>query len=777
MLIKHLRLNRKLQNFVKKIYQKRSLFLAALLFILSIAISPVVAISSSTPIVQTQQDAAQLANKANKLYRMGQLREAAAVWEQTAAAFAAQKDSLNQAMALSNLSLTYQQLGLWAQAKKALADSLERLKTQPQSEGKLKIQAQTLDIQGFLQREMGQSADALNTWQQATKIYSQINAPAKVAQSKINQAEVMQDLGIYPRACKTLLEVLNNEIPGQKSCQELSQLTPEQLTETLKNIQNEPPSLTIAVGLRSLGDLLRVISQVEQSQIILETSLNLAKKFNSPQDQAAAYLSLGKTKQALAEAEQVRELSEVEYPKQALSAYNEVLKLSSSPTMRQQAQLNQLSLLLKLQQISEAEELWRSLYSQLSSLSPSRTGVYLQVNFAQSLVKLAQTKNFPLKPNPQLPTFNDIDRILARATDQARSLGDERAEAYALGKHGELYEQPGPLQNLPQAEKFTKDALRLASTFDAPDITYQYFWQLGRIRKDQGDIKDAIASYTKAYDALQSLRGDLVALNPEVQFSFRDSVEPVYRELVDLNLQLYASSLKKAVKNEGSQKLLTQARTVMESLQLAELNNFFQEACVEANTKQIDEIDPTAAVIYPIILPDRLEMIFRLPNQPLYLYTKQIAQTELEKTLDDVQGSLLAPESDVQGFLPLYQKLYDWLIRPVEAQLANSKVKTLAFVLDGQLRNIPMSILHDGKQYLVEKYGIALSSGLQLTNPRPLSKINLKALTAGLSEIPNFAVNEGFRPLSNVQLELDKSSTINLPAPRSKKILLLLIFL
>ncbi|MBR8836425.1 MAG: CHAT domain-containing protein [Stigonema ocellatum SAG 48.90 = DSM 106950] len=754
------KLQKVIKKFIKKIYQKRSLFLAALLFILSTAISPVVAkVSPSTPIIQTQQDAGQLANKAEKLYRIGQLREAATVWEQTAAAFAAQKDRLNQAMALSNLSLTYQQLGQWDKAKKALTDSLELLKTQPQSQEKLKILAQTLDIQGYLQREIGQSGDALNTWQKATTIYSQINAPVKVAQSKINQAEVMQDLGLYPRACKTLLEVLNKELQRAKTCQELNQITPEILTKNLQNLQNEPPSLTVVVGLRSLGDLLRVISQVEQSQIILETSLNLAKKLNSPEEQAATYLSLGKTKQALAEAEKVRELSEQKYPAEATSAYNEVLKLSSSPTMRQQAQLNQLSLLLKLQKLPEAEELWRSLYSQLSNLSPSRTGVYLQINFAQSFIKLAQTENFLSQPNLQLPTFKDIDEILTRATAQAKSLEDQRAKAYALGKHGELYQLPSPLQNLPQAEQFTKDALRIASTFDAPDIAYQYFWQLGRIHKAQGDIKDAIAAYTKAYEALQSLRRDLVALNPEIQFSFRDSVEPVYRELVDLNLQLYASSQTKAVKDEERQKLLTQARQVMESLQLAELNNFFRETCLEANAKQIDKIDPTAAVIYPIILPNRLEVILSLPNQPLKLFTKTIDENkELEKTLDTVQRSLLVPvpEDNSQNFLSSYQLLYDLLIRPMETELANSKVKTLAFVLDGQLQNIPMSILHDGNQYLVEKYSIAVSSGLLLTNPKPLSKINLKALTAGLSEIPDFALKEGFQPLRNVQDEIDQ---------------------
>ncbi|WP_017319452.1 CHAT domain-containing protein [Mastigocladopsis repens] len=745
---------RKIQNFFKRIYKRRSVFLAALLFILS-AISPVVAkVSSPTSIVQSQQDAGQLANKAVKLYQSGKFAQAATAWEQTAAVFATQGDRLNQAMALSNLSLTYQQLGQWDKATKAIEDSLGLLKIPLKGNEQLKILAQSLDIQGNLQRELGQTADALNTWQQATKIYSQTNDQEKLSQSKINQAQAMQDLGLYPRACNTLLELFNKELEG-KNCQELGQLTQDELKKKLRFITDKSPSLHTVMGLRSLGELLRSTGQLEQSQLILETSLNLAQKLNSPEGQADAYLSLGNTTTNLAEVERVRRKRE-DYEQKALDFYSQVIKLSPSTTMRQQAQLNQLSLLLKLQRLSEAEELWRTLNSQLSHLSSSHTGVYLQINFAQSLVKLAQKENFKLKAHTQLPTFNEIDRILAKAAEQARSLGDTRAEAHALGNRGGLYELKGSMQNLSQAEELTKQALGIASNFSTPDIAYQFFWQLGRIRREQGDTQDAIAAYTKAYNALQSLRSELVAINPEVQFSFRDSVEPVYRQLVELDLK-DADSLKKAGKNEESQQRLIQARSVIESLQLAELNNFFREACVEANPKQIDEIDQTAAVIYTIVLPDRLQVLLSLPNQPPSLHTTPISQEELEETVTNVRRSLIAPVSEVKDFLPIYKQMYDWLIQPLESELANSKVKTLAFVLDGDLRNIPMAILHDGKQYLLEKYAIALTPGLQLVNPKPIAEVGLKALTAGLSKIrDDFPAHEGFRPLSNVELELEQ---------------------
>jgi CHAT domain-containing protein len=784
--MKHKLLPRKIQNFFKRIYKRRSLFFVALLFILS-GVSPVVAakVSSPTPIVQSPYDAEQLANKAVKLYQSGNYTEAAVAWKQTARVFAAKGNKLNQAMALSNLSLTYQQLGEWEEAKKAIDNSLAILRTLSKGKEELKILAQSLDIQGSLQRELGQTADALTSWQEASKVYGQTNEPDKLAQSKINQAQAMQDLGLYPRACSTILEVLNQDI-GVSNCQELNDFDKvdpkkpkkETLKQRLQVVADKSPSLYRVVGLRSLGDLLRFVGQLEQSQMILETSLKQAEKLNSPQEQAAVSLSLGNTARDFAEVNkrQDRVSAQRNYERNALDSYSKVLKLSPSPTARQQAELNQLNLLLsqlkpeksseteesqklleseKLPILSEAEELWNRLNPQLNNLSASRTGVYLQINFAENVLKLAQQENFTLKANSKLPTLNEVDRILTNAAKQAKSLGDKRAEANALGNRGRLYELTGQERDLPQAEALTKQALSIASSFSTPDITYQFSWQLGRIRKRQGKSADAIAAYTTAYYALQSLRSELVAINPEVQFSFRDDVEPVYRQLVELDLT-EADSLKKAGDNNKSQKYIAQARTVIESLQLAELNNFFRESCVEAKAQEIDDIDKTAAVIYTIALQDRLQVILSLPNQKsLTLHTVSLSSEELKKTVENVQRSLITTDSKVEAFLPIYKQLYDWVIQPVEAELAKSKVQTLAFVLDEDLRNIPMGILYDGKQYLLEKYAIALTPGLQLVNPKPISKVGLRALTAGLSKIrPNFPAHEGFKPLVNVEEEL-----------------------
>ncbi len=657
------------------------------------------------PIVQSLPNPSHLLQQGRTLFETEQFADAAKVWQQAAQVYQSQGDKLNQAKALSLMSLAYQQLGQWEQASVAITSSLRLLKDSELRtlDSKL-ILARTLNTQGHLQLALGQAQQALTTWQQAAATYAQAGNEAGITGSLINQVQALQNLGFYRRANKTL-------------------------TELEQTLQNQPDSLLKATGLRSLGNALRAVGDLDKSRQVLQQSLTLAQKLKSPQEIAATWVSLGTTAQA-----------QQDTPA-ALKFYQQAEAASTSPTTRIQAQLNQLSLLLETKSWSTAIALWPQIQPEMANLPPSRTAVYARINFAQSLSRLKQTSDPTGRPY-SAPSWSEIDQLLATAVQQAKSIKDTRAEAYALGHLGGVYEQT---QQLSSAQDLTRQALNLAQTINASDIAYHWQWQLGRLFKAQGNIKEAIANYTEAVNTLQSLRSDLVAINPDVQFSFRESVEPVYRQFVDLLLQSPSGQM-------PSQQNLVQARAVIESLQLAELDNFFQVACLAGEPVQIDQVidkdDPTAAVIYPIILADRLEVILKLPKLPLRHYKTTVAQSEVEKILEELRQKLTKPYT-LRETQSLSKPVYDWLIQPAEADLASSNVKTLVFVLDGSLRNIPMAALYDGQQYLVQKYGVALTPGLQLLAPKPLNQLQLKALTGGLSE-----ARQGFSALSNVALEL-----------------------
>ena len=74
-----------------------------------------------------------------------------------------------------------------------------------------------------------------------------------------------------------------------------------------------------------------------------------------------------------------------------------------------------------------------------------------------------------------------------------------------------------------------------------------------------------------------------------------------------------------------------------------------------------------------------------------------------------------------------------------------------------------MSVLHDGSQYLVEKYALALTPGLKLFDPEPVGDIQLDATTVGLSKIrPNFEPHSGYNNLKEVPVELEQIEKIGL---------------
>ena len=695
----------------------RSLRQAILLLIISCLLT--IAIPAAIAQVQPT-DGIGLVRQARTLYSSERFSEAVPLLQQAAAQFEVKGENLDRATALSNLAATYGQLTLWEQAEQAVNSSLAVVGKEPKTPEQQRIFAETLNIQGQLQLERGRTQDAIDNLDLSAKIFEQLDRKNQLLQVQINLSRAWETLGLYPRACKILLASFKLE---NKTC--------EVSTVDLESLKNGSISLETVRGIHALGRVFRVLGQLERSEDLLLAGLESAQKLGVKQEEAGIYLNLGNTARAKSNKPGLNVQQRTQLERSALEYYVRSSGMSArASTLGMQAKLNQLSLLVDRQNWSEAQVLWRAIAPQFADFPSNRAGLYAQINLAQSLIKLAKSPAKTL-------SLNDIDKLLSKALEPANSLGDKRIQAYILAAQGKLSEIQ---QQYQPAETFTNQALSLAPAFQSPDIAYQLFWQLGRIRKAQGNTEGAIAQYTQAVNVLSSLRGDLVTVNPEVQFSFRESAEPVYRELVGLLLQ----------EESPSQAKLKLARQTVESLQLAELDNFFRDACADAKPQSIEEIDPTAAVIYPIILSDRLEVILSIPGKPLRRYATKRSQAELETAFRQAKN-VIRPAAFPRDRLPPLQQIYDWLIRPAEADLTASGIKTLVFVLDGYLRNLPMAVLHDGEKFLVEKYNIALAPGLQLLAPKPLSQVKLKVFTAALSE-----ARQGFPALPGVTQEVQQ---------------------
>lgn len=311
------------------------------------------------------------------------------------------------------------------------------------------------------------------------------------------------------------------------------------------------------------------------------------------------------------------------------------------------AQLNRLYLLVKTNQLEAAQHLWEDL--SLERLTPSRTSIYAKIDLARNLACLHQ-KLEGQKLGSQMPSWQEIDRLLETAVREAKSLEDTQSLSYALGNRGGLYEYLARKYNQPQfqrlARQLTEEALLLAQPSAFPSIAYQWQWQLGRLWQSQGEREQAIAAYREAVATLNVVRGDLLTTNTDVQFSFRDNVEPVYRQLVDLLLQADTST-------SPQPKELASAVALIDSLQLAELENFLRCNLLPAdqNPSDIATAAESAAFIYPIVLEDRLAVIFKLPGQPLGYYVNTVPRPAVEETLKRLRRAIARRNPETEDSL------------------------------------------------------------------------------------------------------------------------------
>ncbi|MGF1478683.1 MAG: CHAT domain-containing protein [Cyanophyceae cyanobacterium] len=704
--------------------KRRLIFVAIVGLLLSLSLHALIPVRAEQPI--NRQAGAALVQRAQQYYARGEFSASAEALQQAASAYAAVGEPLKQAQILSLLSLAQQQQGQWQQAQDALDESLALLERQTPSVA-VPVRAQVLNNQGRLQIAIGQAEAALASWQEAEAFYRQAGDRLGMTGSQINQAQALETLGFYRRSCDRVLQAIDR----QQKCEEL---TPQTLTEVLTALQQQPRSLQ-ANSLRSLGNVLRLMGRLEESQAVLKHSLTLARQEQTPQAYSRALLSLGNTQQALAtRAQDLNDVEAQHYAQAALALYRAASDTAATaPSLTVlHARLNELNLLVKNHRWSEAEELVLPLQTALQSLPPSRATVYAQISFAQNLASL--------QAHAEVASWSEIAQLLLKAHQDAVSLEDRRAQSYALGSLGQLQvDYQTSLTSAPQ--ELLQQALSLAYAENAPEISYRWQWYLGRLYADKAR-EQAIAAYEAAFTNLQQLRSDLVTLNQEIQFSFREQVEPIYRELAGLLLQ--------PPSGEANQSALKEARQVVEALQIAELDNYFQDACATLQEEDIEQVDNQAAVVYTIILPERLEVILSTPDGILYHHTNWLSQAEVESTVFQLGRYLKEPDRlrDVQR---LSHQLYSWLLTPFEAELRANSVKTLVFVLDSLLQNVPMAVLYDGEEYLVQKYATAITPGLRLLGPERLSQ-QTTTLIAGVSERLQISGQE-FTALPNVETE------------------------
>ncbi|HEY9655008.1 MAG TPA: CHAT domain-containing protein, partial [Crinalium sp.] len=601
--------------------------------------------------------------------------------------------------------------------------------------------------------------------------------------SLTEQAQVYSSLGQSRKAIALLCGQEVNRLPAidQLACLPDSAL---QLARAANDKKGE------AAALGSLGDAQRLLGDYQSAIVLLQASLLLAP--DTPAYRIAALNSLGNAYSSLARinyrraasANQRGDSQEEErltvdgkgYDTTALQSFQQSLELAQSQTNAAgelQSLISAIPAYYRTDNTAAATEAHQRATAVLARVPDSQQRVYAAIALARLLKPVAIKESSFRSDCLEAALLPQAETLIKQAVATAQKLEDQRAASFALGAQGHLQECRG---NIPQALQLTNQARLAADQSRANDSLYLWEWQMGRLLRRQGQNDKAtndkaIAVYQRAVALLEAIRSDILSANRDLQFDFRDTIEPIYRQLVALRLEQEQPIQTKATptkaeesKSEENFKGILEA---IDSLRLAELQNYFGNDCVivTANpASQKQAVDPTAAIISTFILDKQTAVILSLPNGQQKLALHEITRQELINQINAFRQGLQRYR-DLEYQPQSAQQLYDWLIRPFADDL--KQIKTLVFVQDGILRSVPMAALHDGKQFLIQQYAVATTPSRSSIDVKPFNRTGLRVLALGLTK-EVVVDNQTFSALSNVS---DEITGVEAKIPGSKQLL------
>ncbi|MEM8639054.1 MAG: CHAT domain-containing protein [Cyanobacteria bacterium P01_G01_bin.54] len=688
-----------------------------------------------------------------------------------------------RAQILLNLAAAYLEVGNWSGAEGAIAQAQQILAANPQPT----LQAALQETEGKLYFSLGRYDQAFRAWGQAAQGFGQLSKAREMHRNQLHQVRALEKLGQYRSAMQRVIplyQVVQSEIYANTA---FKAQVYQQFALMGRVIGEFPQTLGLAPAPKDE----KRAEYLYQALLLLKTAEAIAHTTANPQLQAEIGLALGELEQVTyywAKDSQERVSVPKTFPdvqrqyfNQAIAHYQSVAHSDSA--LATQAQLNLLNLTVDvflsppldeetgitiadpIEFITPAPQIAASLATQ----TPNRDRSFAQINIAHRLLKYHHSKselasqatfieqlliNTLQAVNPAINSNRVCQGDFSQTTDSL-------VTAYSLAYLGELYEKQ---EQWAQAQACTEVALWLAEPLQDERLMYQVQWQLGRLlARAPKTHKQAVVMYESTIDTLDGIRADLVSLKQsEFRFSFRDEVEPVYRELMALLLtseEVIATKQSSKTSGTDAEANLDRVTGVLEELQVATIEDYLrcdlsagEQVSAEAVAAAAEENN--TALIYPIYTQGRIEIILKYYQDDeeivVHRLSTSITEAELDEKLtilrDDIEEDLTPHSSSLFG------EVYDLLIKPIEADLQAHSPKTLVFALDRFFQNIPLAALHNGEKYLIEDYAIALNLGLPLyKNSQIPSPENLEILVAGTTT--DFAID--LSDLPQVKFELD----------------------
>jgi len=355
-----------------------------------------------------------------------------------------------------------------------------------------------------------------------------------------------------------------------------------------------------------------------------------------------------------------------------------------------------------------------------------------------------------------------------------REIGNHFGESIALNNLGLAYERAGDYK---KAIEIHQQSLAIARELNNRDSEAAFLNNIASILVLQNQPELAIIFYKQSINITEEIRKDLGVLPNDQQGLYTKKIAGSYRALANLLLRqdrvLEAQEVLDLLK---LQELEDYLRNVRGNLQTDQTLDFWQpeqrilklydqwigqnpnlqfEAFVNSpdvtalvgqlrrtargqnlNPEQLARLQDNlqslnkAALLYPLILDDRIELVLVTPTS-LVRKTVAVKRAELNQAIATFRSDIANPSSNPT---PNAQRLYQWLIKPLENDLEQAKVKTILYAADKQLRYIPLAALHDGKQWLIQRFTLNHITAASLTNFKRNGTRPLQILAAAYSD-------------------------------------------
>ena len=651
---------------------------------------------------------------------------------------------------------------------------------------------------------LGEGEKALEKWEELVVYYKNSGEKKLLGRALTEQAQAYSSLGQPLKAIEILhgLDRVGTENIELKK-------TESRKNTALQIAREEKDKKGEAAALGSLGDAYRKRGNYDRAIECLQQALSINKEtYEQPLLNSLGNTYTGRAqrwnlrsqsanKLDIPKADEFKQNAETDY-QEAKNNFQKSLELAQKKgerlaQMRSLLSVIQLSYTSREFRIFDRSEVDRKIQEALvllKDLPNTRNKVYAAVDLTNLPAVDSQEKiTSPLTQciSPRRITDMRAKDLLEDVLKTAEEMNDNRSKSFALGALGHFYECNGNNQ-YETALRYTRQALLAADQkLKARDSVYLWEWQIGRIFRKQGKSPQEIAdAYERAYLTLEEIRGDILKADKDLQFDFRDVIEPVYRDLAELRLELALQNENKlqvsqvrnlqtkqvntnkiSTNRDVAKENLNSAIETIDSLRLAELQNFFGNDCILAaiSKQAVNElVGEDTAVLSSIVVDKGVAILLSLPGERQKvewvedngkIIESQIVESEIKKFRDGLKQG----EIGITYNKNLAAKLYNWFIAPFtkENYLDPNKIKTLVLIQDGVLRSIPMAALYDSQKekYLIEEYALATTPSLKLTAPKRLNTQKNNALILALTEEGNID-GKVYHALSNIQEEISE---------------------